>query len=59
MLENFPVQSSLHPHRVFLLAGNLARCLEVDTEKCLVALITLANILDRVDVERNGKPMNR
>lgn len=59
MLEFFSVQSNLHSHRVFLLASNLARCLEVDTEKCLVALLALADILDRVDVERNGKPMNR
>ena len=48
----------MQSHRVFLLAGNLARRLEVDAKEGLVALITLADVLDRIDMERDGKTMD-
>ena len=51
--------AGLQSHRVFLLAGNLTRRLEVDTKKGLVTLVVLANILDRIDMERDGKAMDR
>ena len=53
-----PHSTNLQPHRVFLLPSNLTRCLEVDTKERLVSLIILADILDRVDMERDGKPVN-
>lgn len=50
---------SLQPYRVFLLTGDLAWCLKVDTEECLVTLFALADILYRVYMERDSKSMNR
>lgn len=58
-VRNCPDSPNLRPHRVLLLASNLAWCLKVDTEQCQVTLIALADILDRVNVKRDSKAMNR
>lgn len=52
-------RKNLESHRVFLLPGDLAWCLEIDAKKCLVTLIALADVLDRVDMERDGKTVDR
>ena len=45
-------------NRIFLLAGKLTWCLEVDAKIGEVAFVIFADILYRVDMERNCKPMN-
>jgi hypothetical protein len=45
-------------NRVLLFAGKLTWCLKVDAKIGEVAFIIFADILYRVDVEWNCKPMN-
>lgn len=48
------------PHyRIFLLSGELTGSLEVDSNECELALLVLADVLDRIDVERHSKSMDR
>jgi len=45
-------------NRILLFAGKLTWCLEVDAKIGEVAFVIFTDILYRVDMERNCKPMN-
>ena len=46
-------------HRVFLLACQLSRSLKIDAEERKVSFLALADVLDRIDIERYSIPMDR
>lgn len=46
-------------YRIIFLSGELTRSLEVDAQVGVVTFIVFADILDRVNMEGNGKAMHR
>ena len=48
----------IQTHSVLLLPRELTGCLEIDAEIGEFSFVILADVLDRVDMERNGETVN-
>lgn len=52
-------RKKINAYSIFLLAGELTRCLEVHPKNSELTLVTLVGVLDSIDVEGHRKAMDR